>query len=94
MTDIDGKFSHAPSHVLRPLVLPGGPYEQTNAEAYRQAILERLNRPTQKADIELFPPIDLSFDVRVRVIYRWRSKRHLMRWIKHHTMKVQPCHVR
>lgn len=64
MADIDGNFTRDPSHVLLPILLPGGVHAEHNRVVYLET-LQRAHPDTQW---------------RARIIYRWRSKRHLMRW--------------
>jgi hypothetical protein len=63
---MDGKFTHHPSRCMLPIVLPGGPYAEHN----RLAVLESAKK------WEMFSGVELQ----VRIIYRWRSSRHLWRW--------------
>jgi hypothetical protein len=65
--DYNGKFTHHPSRCMMPLVLPGGPYAEHN----RQAVLESAKSWEMFRDVEL----------QARIVYRWRSRRHLWRWI-------------
>jgi len=64
--DWKGKFTHHPSRML-PIVLPGGPYAEHN----RLAVLESAREWEMFRDVEL----------QARIVYRWRSRRHLQRWI-------------
>jgi len=87
MADIDGKFTRRPDHVLMPMIMPGGPLqEQHNIESYRQSIMQSLRTTAWGGEpqplLELLN-IDIpEAEIRVGVVYRWRSKRHLTRWLR------------
>jgi len=101
MADCDGKFSHRPTHTLIPTIMAGGPHEQHNAEVHRQTLLQVLNSSVEScwqpvAGIQsplayhdctdMIPDIPAP-EMRVSVVYRWRSERHLMRWLKQQQLR-------
>jgi hypothetical protein len=64
--DPDGRFTHHPMRVLQPMLLPGG----VNAEHNRQVVLDAMRRD--------YPERKWC----AHIIYRWRSDRHLGRWLE------------
>jgi hypothetical protein len=66
VADEDTLFRRHPLNTLRPIVLAGGIHAEQN----------RL------ACLEFYRQHDPDVEWRARIIYRWRSRRHLMRWIE------------
>jgi hypothetical protein len=64
--DHEGRFTRDLPRVLRPMLLPGGINTAHNVRRYLDTIREGY-----------FDHVEL----RARVMYRWRSNRHLKRWL-------------
>jgi hypothetical protein len=65
--DHTGAFTHDPNHVIRPMLLPGGVNTENNVRCYLETLQRQFGADTK---------------LRARVIYRWRSERHLKRWME------------
>lgn len=64
--DAEGLFTRHPLNTLRPIVMAGGIHAEQN----------RL------ACLEFYQQSGPEVEWRTRILYRWRSKRHLMKWIE------------
>lgn len=65
-TDVDGRFTGG---TMKPLVMPGGPHSEHNRRALADGMRETMCK------------YDPDCEWRARIIYHWRSPRHLWRWI-------------
>lgn len=68
--DGNGNFKRDPFRTMRPMIMAGGPYAEHN----RQAFLDGMREQMREYDPEC--------QWRARIVYRWRSPRHLWRWIR------------
>lgn len=74
MSDHKGRFTRHPIHTLQPILMAGGIHAEHNMRAY----------------LDWCRAFNPDTEWRARIIYHFRSERHLWRWIKRGNTFLKP----